>query len=430
MTPANSLVDLERAEQLKHRLKEFVVNGALQSEFREHCELFEELSGEISEDEVESVLDSFIFDWFDDGGESAIEHFLSSNPDLTHEEKVTLLDWNDSLNSVFQIKTIGDHTLKLRDLDSNEDFHISTLSPLAKTPFERGQYITGRILPLGDGFIFSGLQVILPDRKSAKEVLEIRRNLDEAYSPEAMEKAQREQCDAFCDFFGCDEVSLAPDEINARLQAFQNFLLHQRRDSESGLTVAEKFRARFGHDLPLPEIEPPSPEILSAGQVTILCDEFDGLVLLPDFPRFKRIFTAKDPDQEVPGWRDLLWRYIKDADIPIVAFERVAEQTPKPLQKIMRLLLNDNSFSLEHLYAALLHYKQPVEGFEDLDDERLLWDLFEGKPASKNRAAAKKKAPVKAKATARTATPTKAKRAAKPASKAATKVSKKAAAKR
>jgi hypothetical protein len=45
---------------------------------------------------------------------------------------------------------------------------------------------------------------------------------------------------------------------------------------------------------------------------------------------------------------------------------------------VLRTLVGDKDFSLEHLYAVLLHYKQPVDGLEDLKDDQQLWDLFNG----------------------------------------------------
>ncbi|MEW6213067.1 MAG: hypothetical protein AB1631_32390, partial [Acidobacteriota bacterium] len=173
-----------------------------------------------------------------------------------------------------------------------------------------------------------------------------------------------------------------------------NYLLAEHRDPETGKTAAETFREEFGHDLVLPEMEPLPSELSQAEEVTILCDEFDGLVLLPDYQRFKRIFSTDNPDRNVAGWRELLWKYIKDPDIPIVAFERVAEQSPKRMQKVLRALLNDKSFSIDHLYAMLLHYKQPVEGLDTLKDDERLWDIFDGRklPARKRAASRKKKA--------------------------------------
>lgn len=386
--------DLKRAEYLKHELMKFATTGALKDEYDLQHKLLFEMATEVDEREVESMLDWFLFDWFDPNGEGVIDYFLSSHQDLSKEDQDILLDWQDSIDSVFEIRSLNKNTLRLKELDEDGDFTVITSTPLDETPFKRKQFIAARLLPFGEHFIFSGLQFIMPDRQSAMEALEMRRALEALDSPEAIENAQREQCSAFCELFGCEEMTVPSDELNSTLQKFQHYVLEERRDSETGLTPAERFKTEFGREMNVPDM-PPLPGILSAaGNVTILCDDFDGIVLLPDFDRFKQIFDSRNPDKEVPGWQELMWNYVKDPDIPIVAFERVAEQLPERVETVMRKLMSDKDFSLEHLYAVLLHYKQPVEGFDNMADEQDLWDLFNGnaRPAK-----AESKSPAKAK---------------------------------
>jgi hypothetical protein len=400
----NAPTELKRAERLKHELIEFATSGILKDEYKRQHQLFFELSTPADEHEAESVLDWFLFDWFDEQGEGVIDYFLETRADLSEEDQDTLLDWEDSVNSVFEIRSVSKNALRLKELDGGDNFTVTTIKPLDETPFKRGLFIAARLLPLGDGFIFSGIQFIMPDRESAMEALEMRRTLDALDSPEAIENAQREQCNAFCELFGCDELTVSSGDLHTTLQKFQNFLFTQRRDPETGLTAAERFQQEFGRELNVPEMPPLPDPFASAGEVTILCDDFDGIVLLPDFSRFRLIFECEDPDKEMPDWQELMWKYVKDPDIPIVAFERIAEQLPDRVERVLRKLISDDEFSIEHLYAVLLHYKQPVEGLDDLKDDQQLWDLFNGngldqsQVKSKPRAGARKVASTKGKA--------------------------------
>jgi hypothetical protein len=369
---------LARVEQLKQELLAFATSGPLKDEYESQYKLLFELSSEVDERDSETMRDWFLYDWFDANGEGVIERFLDARDDLSTDDQDILSEWTDSLNSVFEIRGLNKNLLRLTELDSGDEVNVATLMPLKETPFKRGQFIAARLLPLADQFVFSGLQFILPDRESAMEALEVRRALDALDSPEAIENAQREQCSAFCELFGCEEMTVPSNELNSTLQKFQHYIFAERRDPASGRTAAERFQEEFGRELLLPEM-PPLPEALAdAGAVTILCDEFDGIVLLPDYDRFRRVFESASPDKTVPDWQELLWRYIKDPDIPIVAFERVAEQNPKQLEAVIRKLTGKKRFSLEHLYALLIHYKQPAEEFIDLEDDERLWDLFNG----------------------------------------------------
>lgn len=373
---------LARAEQLKQQLLEFATQGLLKDEYERQRELLSQLSTDVDEHATETMRDWFLYDWFDVNGEGVIERYLDSHTDLNTDDQDILSEWTDSLNSVFEIRKLGKNELQVIELDSGDQLSVITSMPLKETPFKRGQFIVARLLPLADQFIFSGLQFILPDRETAMETLEFHRKVDAFNSPEAIEHAQREQCDAFCELFGQDEMTVPSKELDSVLQKFHRYIFTERRDPESGSTAAERFRAEFGRELHLPDM-PPLPEILAdAGKVTILCDEFDGIVLLPDYDRFRRVFASPSPDKAVPGWQALLWQYIKDPDIPIVAFERVAEQYPRQVETVLRKLTGKKRFSLEHLYALLIHYKQPVEEFVELEDDERLWDLFNGNGAT------------------------------------------------
>lgn len=399
---ASSAIQFDRAERLKIELVEFATTGDLKNEFELQHKLFFEAAEPDDEHENESVLDWFLFDWFDTDGEGAIVRYLDARPDLDEDDREILLDWLDSINSVFEIRSTSKNSLQLCDLDSGDVYTVKTRQD--NTPFKRGQFIIARLLPLADDLIFSGLQFLMPDRESALAWLEMRRAFDAFDSPEAVESAQREQVAAFCELFGCDELTVASSKLNSTLERFQRYLITERRDPETGMTPAERFRKELGQDLTVPDL-PPLPEpVVGAGEVTILCDDFDGIVLLPDFSRFKRVFETDEPDRQGSDWRELVWTYIKNPDIPIVAFERVAEKFPLRVEKVLRSLIGDKDFSLEHLYAVLLHYKQPVDGLEDLKDDQHLWDLFNGNPPSKTAKSARPKSKPRAVTKPRTKT--------------------------
>lgn len=371
---AISSLHFDRAERLKIELVEFATKGELKQEYELQHRLFFEAAQPDDEHEAESVLDWFLFEWCDEAGDGVIGRYLDSGLELDEIDREILLDWQDSINSVFEIRATGKNSLQLGDLDSGDLYTVKTR--LENTPFKRGQFIIARLLPLGDDLILSGLQFLMPDRESGLAWLEMRRAFEAFDSPEAIEKAQREQVAAFCELFGCDELTVPSSKLSATLERFQRYLINERRDPETGMTTAERFRKELGQDLTVPDL-PPLPEpVAGAGEVTILCDDYDGIVLLPDFNRFKRVFESDEPDRQVPDWRELVWTYIKNPDIDIVAFERVEEQFPQRVEKVVRTLIGDKDFSLEHLYAVLLHYKQPVDGLEDLKDDQHLWDLF------------------------------------------------------
>lgn len=382
---------------------DFVTTGPLKTEYEQECKTFVEMSDRGDPEESASICDWFMFDWFDDEGFGAIERFVSHHDDLSDGDVEILYDWEDSIHSIFEVRSVAGDRAQLRDMDSGDTFPVSTASQPGGPQLERRQFVTTRLLPLGKGFVFSGPIVVLPDKEAALEALELNRALEAMNSPEAIEQAQQEQCDAFHELFGCDEVSLGPSELNVTLERFQRYMLFERREPETNMSRAEMFKAQFGQDLKLPHIPPLAENFEPGAQVSILCDEFDGIVILPEYERFKRVFEAKDCDRAVKDSLDLLWAYIKEPEIPTVAFERIAEQTPEGVERVLRIVLGDDDFSIEHLYAMLVHYKEPVDGLDDLEDDERLWDLLDGnggKPAKPAKASRGKTASKSGKATA------------------------------
>src|ERR1051325_11857795 len=234
---------LQRAEECKRELIEFATTGHLKEDFEQQRERFFELAEPEGEHEAQSLLEWFLYDWVDDYGEGVIDHFVGLRDDLSEEEEAMLLEWMASINSVFEIKSVKKNSLRLADLESGDVFPVVTLADLSELPFEKGQYLSARLLPLGDRFILAGTQYLMPDRASALEVLEMRRALEEESSEELLQ-AQPEQRQAFIELFGGDEISIAAKQVPSMIGRFQRYLLFERRDAETGKTEAERYEER------------------------------------------------------------------------------------------------------------------------------------------------------------------------------------------
>lgn len=375
---------LKRAEELKQSLTQFATTGNLKEDYEQVREEFFGLSSPEGEHESQTLLEWFLYDWVDDYGEGVIEQYIDSHDGLSEKDEEMLLEWTNSINSIFEIKSVKQNLITLKDLDNEDTFAIATIGNLKDHPFKKGAFMAARILPLDEQFIFAGSQFLLPDKESAMEALTIRRTFEALGDEEGLDEAQQEQREAFIELFGKDEISIDAKQLPATIGRFQRYLFLERKDPESGKTAAELFEEEFGRELKIPELPPVPNELAATNEVTIICDEFEGMLILPEYQKFRLIFECKNRDKEVPDWKDLVWNYIKEPTLPIVAFERIAEERPKQMEKVMREVLEDKTFSIEHLYAALLHYKHPAEGFENMEDEELLWDLFNGNEPTKS----------------------------------------------
>jgi len=393
------------ANRLKQALVDFATGGELGDEFVRQKKSTLRFKGALDEFEEALILDWFIFDWMDETGAGVIDRFLASHDSLSDQEQQMVVDWGSSIHNIFEICDFAGDRLTLRELDDGATLTVhGGIGSSRASNIESGRFLMARLLPVLGSFHFSGPQLLLPDREAALEALEMAQSLGVVVSPGEIEEAQADQRKGFIEFFGGPEVTINSSELDSALERFEKYLLFDRREPKASMTKAESFRAGFGVEVKMPSIRPRPRTVTDEYEITLLCDEFEGIILLPRYRDFRRTFESDDPDGAVSDWKNLMWTYIQDPDIPIVAFEYVAEKEPVRLERLLRVLLADNDFSLEHLYAMLLHYKEPVEGLDDLKDDEKLWDLLDGKQAGPNQPLPRTKASRKAPQSRRPAT--------------------------
>src|SRR5713226_3352713 len=129
----SSSIPFSRAESLKKELVKFATTGPLRDEYKLQRRLFFEAAQPDDEHEAESVLDWFLFDWFNEEGDGVIAHYMDTELALDEADREVLLDWLDSINSVFEIRSLSKASLQLLDLDSGDTYTVKTRS--GGTPF-------------------------------------------------------------------------------------------------------------------------------------------------------------------------------------------------------------------------------------------------------------------------------------------------------
>src|SRR5262249_22658233 len=153
----------------------------LKKEFDQQCQAYSQEFANSDDDDREGVLDWFLFDWLDDGGGGAVDHFFGSRVGFGQNGQGILAGLRDLLNSVFHVRSVSHSNLGLKDLDSGYSFDVTLTKNSSHELFKKGEYVVARLLPLGDYVILSGLQYIMPDKKSAVAWLELRNRIDELH---------------------------------------------------------------------------------------------------------------------------------------------------------------------------------------------------------------------------------------------------------
>ena len=187
---------------------------------------------EIDEGDAISAIDRFALQYRLPDGQTVVDRFVASRPDLEAADREMLLGWRDPVEGIFEIRgQDGDAIILLNLLDDLEYRTYSNMGRAVLRSLPRRGFVHARLVPIGPApgvWLVSGMMSSY--RKSdggslAKVALELATTRPELVfrNPEKIEQGwrqMREDRAAFVAFFGGDELVLPPGEAEERLNAY------------------------------------------------------------------------------------------------------------------------------------------------------------------------------------------------------------------
>jgi hypothetical protein len=357
---------LKRSAELKRALAEFAQEPRFDDALSEWMD--ERLSGltvQREEDAIEA-LDSFILQGHLPDGRSLLEIFADEHPALSAVDRKMLLGWQDSVEGIFEVRRREVDALLAHNLIDDLTYRVrANAGPTVFNRAQRGSFLIGRILPIADEWLVSGVQTILP-RQDRDVVYGAAADLAQhspelAFrNPEKLEQAwrlQREQRAAFLAFFGRDRVVVPGSKAAAELDAFLRYQQTQVR-GEDGLTAVERAQRSGTTVAELPKSSLPE-SITSAATVGLVCDEVDGLLFLPEFDVLEETFAQ--PELMVDRHhREIAANYLEEPSFSPRVIERLATPDPEQASRVFQQLLNQPNFDWERDGEALLRRVKPT----------------------------------------------------------------------
>ncbi len=357
---------------LKERLMNFVTSGRFNAEFRRAVR--EEFGDDIivgDEEELINFVDWFALERRTRGGRTPLEIFVERERKRGMPEDVAqqLLRWGDVIESLFEVrkKIDPDTVLAYDHLRERELIIKSNIPGFLSEKAPPGYYLIARIVPWYDHYYLSGSSTLFsPEIK--EQLLEIAEDMRRKYPElayasateeerERLAAAEEEMYRAFVEFFGDDEVVFPTGrEMAKKLKEFTRYHIFEHVQA-NGKTLAQEAEER-GHKAQMPEEAPYPRDLLRAKNVGVLLDPVEGMFLLPEYGTFRRIFA--DPDfQQIPGWRELIYNYLKEDSIPPLPFKRMVERYPQGARRVFKAALNRRRFNLKRDFPKLMRrYKR------------------------------------------------------------------------
>ena len=352
---------IERSVGLKRALVDFACSPRWKRSLA--AAMLEADLQEIDEADAINTIDRFTLQYRLPDGQTVVDRFVASRPDLEATDREMLLSWRDPVEGIFEIRgRDGDAIILLNLLDDLEYRTYSNMGRAAFRSLPRDGFVDARLVPIGPvpgAWLVSGTMSIY--RKSdggwlAKVALELATTRPELVfrNPERVEQGwqqMREYRAAFVAFFGGDELVLPPGEAEERLNAYY------RHQQEAAL--ARRPARRRPPNLPgldVPAFEFP-PGLRDAGSVGIIYDETDGLNFYNEYGMLRDLFgqPALAADKR---YADVLRGYLRSETIAPLPLQRLAAAYPDTVDAVFRKILRRRDFTWTEHGEALMRRRK------------------------------------------------------------------------
>jgi hypothetical protein len=364
---AGTAAPSERASLLDHcgELKRQLVEFARSQRFsRQLGQALREGSGGKAVDESDfiNIVDHFILQRPLPGGRTVVETFVSAHPELAEADRQMLLGWRDVVEGVFEIRERDGDAITVVNLIDELTYRVhSNAGPVPAASTEPGSFMIGRIVPIGVGWMLSGVQQLFAASQRAA-VLQVAAELATGYprlvfrNPEKVTQGwelARKQRAMFIEFFGGDLIVVPGPEVASRMDGF--FTWYNRRELEKAGSAASSLDAHVAARAPAFRVP---GDLASAPTVAFVCDETEGLMFLANFGLVQEAFEnpGLDADRE---HQEAVLGYLKADSISALPFRRLAGADTARASQLFQRLLKEPGFRWERDGEALLRKHKP-----------------------------------------------------------------------
>jgi hypothetical protein len=405
-----SVVDaiLERSRELKQALVEFVLEaeGDLAQSLESYVAAKSRSQGTRHDATYEQnlLIDSFVTQGRV-GDKTPLDLFVDSHPELSESDRSLVKSWERSFIGLFAVTQILPDGFELMNWPTAKHYIVKPNDPLTlqeMARFKEDEILLTRISPVTESdWMFSGPcrpMGSLGKPKLAVAIGNFKDNHKDAlYSdaPDLLEEAWESVAQyhhQFVGFFGSDEITLPGYQLNKKIIEFQELLTKRQLAAagideskslsdlaeEAGITEEEMKTAAeeagadssavsqlFDNSQGKPKMVTPKfdlpDEIKKAEQVTVFTHPRWGQMFLPTYTQFQSILESEDWETN-PATNKLVRKYLEDATINAFIWNKLAEQYPSQLEKVVQTVLERPDFKIKSdLDALLKEYDKPLE---------------------------------------------------------------------
>ncbi|MBM9437228.1 hypothetical protein JT723_15410 [Streptomyces bryophytorum] len=311
-----------------------------------------------------NVIDRFLLEYRLPDGGTVADRFVTGRTALSEADRQAVLGWRDPVEGLFEVRGKDGECLHLLNL--LDDLEYRTYTNAGRSAFrsvtKRG-FLGARLIPLATvsgAWLVSGVMSFYP-RAAASEIAAAALDLATSQpdlvfrNQEKVEqgwRSMREDRVAFAEFFGSDELILAPQEAEDRINAYYR---HKREVAAGQRPGPTRGKRRPDPDLPLFTLP---PELMDSDTVGVIYDQVDGLNFYADYGSLLDLFANPDLAGR-KHHQDLLRTYLREETITPLPISRLAAEHPQNVDTVFRRLLRQPGFTWSEHGDALLRRRKP-----------------------------------------------------------------------
>jgi hypothetical protein len=360
---ASLAVLIERSAELKRALVDF----ACSPRFERHLATLMEATGpagELSEGEAIAIIDRFALQYRLPEGKTVLDQFLASRAGLTAADREMLRGWRDPVEGIFELRAKDRDAIVLMNLIDDLEYRTySNVGPAAFRRLPKGGFVHARLVPvrpLPEFWLVSGTLASYPKSSTAQiaqAALELAGRVPELVfrNPAKIEqgwKQMRADRAAFMEFFGGDELILAPAQAEERMNAYYR---HRQEATLAAHPGRRRPRRIPGVDIPAFDL---AAHLADADTIGIIYDDTDGLNFYNDYGMLRDLFV--DPALAADKrYSQVLRGYLGADSIGPLPFRRLAAAFPQTVDAVFRKTLRKPNFTWAEHGEVLLRRRKP-----------------------------------------------------------------------
>ncbi|MFF7155760.1 hypothetical protein [Streptomyces sp. NPDC008139] len=320
--------------------------------------------GSLDEATAVNVIDHFLLQYRLPDGSTVADRFVARRTSLSEADRQMVLAWRDPVEGLFEVGGKDGECLRLLNL--LDDLEYRTYTNAGQSAFRsvaKGGFLGARLVALAGvpgAWLVSGVMSAYP-RAAAPDIagaaLELATSRPELVfrNPAKIEqgwRSMREDQAAFIEFCGSDELILAPEETEDRINAYYR---HRQQVPAGQRPRPTRGKRRPAPDMPLFTLP---PELADSDTVGVIYDQVDGLNFYADYGSLRDLFANPDLAGR-KHHQDLLRTYLREETITPLPIRRLAAAHPQNVDTVFRRLLRQPGFTWSEHGDALLRRRKP-----------------------------------------------------------------------